>query len=50
MLSNSNVEFIQNLYGSNPDYIFEVVDANRAINSKGDKRGKVEEVLIRNYN
>lgn len=49
LLSNSNVEFIQDLYGSNPDFIIEVVGANRAINSNGKKRGKVEEVLIRNY-
>lgn len=48
LLSNSNVPFIQELYDEE-DYIIEVVGAKRAINSKGDKRGEVEEVLIRNY-
>lgn len=49
LLSNSNVKFIRDLYGDNPDYIIEVVGAKRAINSVGKKRGEVEEVLIRNY-
>jgi len=44
--SNSDTEFIKNLYKS---YKIEKVLANRAINSKGDKRGKITEVLIRNY-
>lgn len=48
LLSNSNVPFIQNLYDEE-DYEIKVVGANRAINSKGNKRGKVEEVLIKNY-
>lgn len=48
LLSNSNVPLIQDLYDED-DYIIEVVGAKRAINSKGDKRGEVEEVLIRNY-
>jgi DNA adenine methylase len=30
-------------------YNIEIVQANRAINSKGDKRGKVDEVLVKNY-
>lgn len=46
LLSNSNVPFITDLY---KDYKIEIVGANRAINSNGKKRGKVEEVLIRNY-
>lgn len=48
LLSNSNVPFIQELY-NHDDYIIEVVGAKRSINSKGNKRGEVEEVLIRNY-
>lgn len=48
LLSNSNVPFIRELYDEE-DYIIEVVGAKRAINSKGNKRGEVEEVLIRNY-
>ncbi|WP_322909062.1 DNA adenine methylase [Mycoplasmopsis felis] len=46
MLSNHNTEFIQNLY---KDYKIFVVHAKRNINSKGDGRGAVEEVLIINY-
>ncbi|MEI2462363.1 DNA adenine methylase [Mycoplasmopsis felis] len=46
MLSNHNTEFIQNLY---KDYKIFVVHAKRNINSKGDGRGTVEEVLIINY-
>lgn len=46
MLSNHNTKFIQNLY---KDYKIFVVYAKRNINSKGDRRGAVEEVLIINY-
>lgn len=46
LLSNSNVPFIQEQY---EDYTIEIVGATRAINSKASARGKVEEVLIRNY-
>ncbi len=46
MLSNHNTEFINNLY---KDYKIEVVNAKRAINSKGTGRGYVEEVIIKNY-
>lgn len=31
------------------NYNITTVNANRAINSNGQKRGKVEEVIIRNY-
>jgi len=44
--SNSDTDFISNLY---KEFIIEKVLANRAINSKGNKRGKITEVLIRNY-
>jgi len=44
--SNSDTDFINNLY---KEFTIEKVLANRAINSKGDKRGKITEVLIRNY-
>jgi DNA adenine methylase len=44
--SNSCVDFIKELY---TDYRIHIVKANRAINSDGDKRGEVEEVLIKNY-
>ncbi len=46
MLSNSNTEFIKNLY---KDYNIYVIEANRNINSNGKKRGKIEEVIITNY-
>lgn len=46
MLSNSATSFIRELY---KDYYIETVSAKRAINSKGNKRGVVEEVLVRNY-
>jgi DNA adenine methylase len=46
MQSNSCVDFIKNLYS---DYHIHIVKANRAINSDGEKRGEVEEVLIKNY-
>ncbi|MBP2031955.1 DNA adenine methylase [Clostridium algifaecis] len=48
LLSNSNTEFIRELYKDYNDKI-KVVGATRAINSKATKRGEVEEVLIRNY-
>ena len=44
--SNSCVDFIKELY---TDYQIHIIKANRAINSDGDKRGEVEEVLIKNY-
>jgi len=46
MLSNSYTEFILDLYKA---YRIDVVYAPRAINSKGDGRGKVKEVLVMNY-
>lgn len=46
MVSNSNAPLILDLY---QDYKIEFVYANRAINSKGNKRGKILEVLVTNY-
>ena len=46
MLSNSATEFIRELYA---EYAIKTVYAKRAINSDADKRGAVQEVLIRNY-
>jgi DNA adenine methylase len=46
MLSNSDTEFIKSLY---KDFDITVVYARRAINSKGNKRGPVSELVIRNY-
>lgn len=46
MLSNSATEFIQELY---KDYKINIVKAKRAVNADANKRGAVEEVIIRNY-
>lgn len=46
LLSNSATEFILDLY---KDYDIKIVQAKRTINSKGDKRGEVNEVLVKNY-
>lgn len=46
LLSNSATDFILDLY---KDYDIKIVQAKRAINSKGDKRGEVNEVLVKNY-
>ena len=46
LLSNSDCEFIRELYS---DYNIVTIKAKRAINSNGNNRGTVSEVLIRNY-
>lgn len=46
LLSNSASPFILELY---KDYNVEFVKAKRSINSKGDKRGQINEILIKNY-
>lgn len=46
MLSNSSAPFIQEIYSG---YRQIPVFANRMINSKADKRGKISEVVIINY-
>lgn len=46
MASNANTPFIQDLY---KDFNIHVINAKRMINSKGDGRGDVEEVIITNY-
>lgn len=48
MLSNSDTEFIRELYNGHPFHI-ETVMAPRVVNSKGSARGEVKEVLITNY-
>lgn len=44
--SNSDCTFIRELY---KDYNIKTIRAKRAINSKGDSRGEINEVLIYNY-
>ncbi len=46
MLSNHNTRLINELY---QDYNIHVIEAKRYINADGNKRGKVEEVIITNY-
>ena len=46
LLSNSSTDFIRELYG---DYRITIVRAKRSVNSVGSKRGKIDEVLVRNY-
>ena len=46
MLSNHNTILVNELY---KDFNIHIVEAKRNINSKGTKRGKVEEVIITNY-
>lgn len=46
LLSNSATEFIYELY---KNYKIEIIQAKRAINSKPDKRGEIDEVLVRNF-
>ncbi|MCW8895648.1 DNA adenine methylase [Sulfurimonas sp.] len=42
--SNSDTEFIKNLYG---EFHIEEIQANRFINSKSSGRGKISEILVR---
>jgi len=44
--SNSDTKFIKDLY---KNYDIKIVNANRFINSKSNGRGKISEVLIRNF-
>jgi DNA adenine methylase len=46
MLSNSDTPFIRELYSN---FDIKEVNAKRMINCKGDKRGEVKELVIRNY-
>jgi DNA adenine methylase len=46
MLSNSYTPFILNLY---QNFTIKLIDANRMINSDGDKRGRIKEIVVLNY-
>lgn len=46
MLSNSDNEFVQELYAG---FRQETVYANRAINCRADRRGRISELLVLNY-
>jgi len=47
MLSNSDTKFIKDLY---KEFNINFVKASRMINCQGDKRGKINEIVITNYN
>ena len=49
MLSNSDTNFINDLYSNMEGVKVNRVQAGRSINSKGSKRGKISEVLVTNY-
>jgi len=46
MLSNSNTDFIKDLY---KEFNINFVNANRMINCDGSKRGKIKEVVVTNF-
>jgi DNA adenine methylase len=46
LLSNAYTQFIRDLY---KDYNYTKISAIRAINSNAEKRGKVDEILVKNY-
>ncbi len=46
LLSNSATRFVRSLYHA---YHMDVVSASRSVSCKGDQRGKVTELIIRNY-
>lgn len=48
LLSNSDCEFIRELYGDEKKYQIITVNAKRSINSNGNSRGEVREVLVKN--
>jgi DNA adenine methylase len=48
LLSNSATDFIKDLYSEYNEFVV-TVTATRAVNSKAEGRGAVEEVLVRNY-
>ena len=48
MLSNSDTEFVRDLYNDS-NYFIDEIAAMRAINSKAKGRGKINELVITNY-
>jgi DNA adenine methylase len=49
LLSNSDTQFIRDLYQDNTIFTIETVTATRAINADANGRGRVNEVLIKNW-
>jgi len=48
VLSNSHVKQIVDLYEDNPGFEIKIVQARRSINSRADKRGPINEILVTN--
>jgi len=48
VLSSSHVKQIVNLYEDHPNFKTRVVQARRSINSKAEKRGPINEILVTN--
>ena len=49
MLSNSSAPWIVELYKKEKAFHVEKIPAGRAINCKADRRGKIWEIIVRNY-
>lgn len=49
MVSNSAHRWIRGLYGDDERYQIEMLPARRMINSRGDRRGTIDELLMMNY-
>lgn len=49
LLSNSSCPFIHGLYRQTKAFRIELVQARRNVNSDGNARGEINEVLVRNY-
>jgi DNA adenine methylase len=49
MLSNSSAPFVLELYGQEPAFKIESIQATRLINSHSDKRGQIAETIVTNY-
>ena len=49
LLSNAATEFIVTIYSEIPEFHIDYVEATRMINSVSTGRGKVPEVLVRNW-
>jgi DNA adenine methylase len=49
MLSNSSAPFVLELYGQEPAFKIELIQATRLINAHSDKRGQIPEAIVTNY-
>jgi len=49
MLSNSDTAFVRRLYRDQPGVAIRTVSARRSINSRSDRRGRIREIVVLNY-